>query len=65
MSRKIELVLAALFALFFIFWPTFDVPVAPGLVNESAGCRGLFRYGHWLADWSSPLVVCPRSNTSF
>lgn len=32
MSRKIELVFAAFFALFFIGWLTFDIPVALGFV---------------------------------
>ena len=41
MSRKIELVFAALFALFFIFWLTFDLPVALGLATSRlAGTRG-------------------------
>ena len=34
MSRKVELVFAALFALFFIGWLIFDMPVALGLVNS-------------------------------
>lgn len=34
MSRKIELVFAAFFALFFIGWLTFDIPVALGFVYK-------------------------------
>ena len=52
MSRKIELVFAALFALFFIFWLTFDLPVALGLVNESAG---------WYAREVEPIYLHPPS----
>jgi hypothetical protein len=37
MSRKVELVFAALFALFLIGWLIFDMPVALGLVNKSVG----------------------------
>ena len=33
-SRKIELVFAAFFALFFIGWLTFDIPVALGFVYK-------------------------------
>ena len=52
MSRKIELVFAALFALFFIFWLTFDLPVALGLANESAG---------WYAREVEPVYLHPPS----
>ena len=45
-------VFAALFALFFIFWLTFDLPVALGLVNESAG---------WYAREVEPIYLHPPS----
>ena len=52
MRRKVELLFAALFALFFIFWLFFDVPVALGLVNESAG---------WYAREVEPIYRHPPS----
>lgn len=52
MSRKVELVFAALFALFFIGWLIFDMPVALGLVNKSAG---------WYAREIDPIFLHPPS----
>ena len=52
MSRKVELVFAALFALFFIGWLTFDIPVALGLVNKSTG---------WYAREIDPIFLHPPS----
>ena len=52
MSRKAELVFAALFALFFIGWLTFDMPVALGLVNKSTG---------WYAREIDPIFLHPPS----
>ena len=37
MSRKLELVFAVFFALFFAGWLVFDMPAALGLIDESAG----------------------------
>ena len=39
MSRKVELLFAALFALFFIGWLIFDMPVALGLVPFASNRR--------------------------
>jgi EXPERA (EXPanded EBP superfamily) len=36
MSRKVELLFAALFALFFVLWLNFDMLVPLGVVNKSA-----------------------------
>jgi EXPERA (EXPanded EBP superfamily) len=52
MSRKIELVFAGLFALFFIGWLIFDMPVALGLVNKSVG---------WYAREIDPIFLDPPS----
>jgi len=52
MSRKVELVFAALFALFFIGWLIFDMPVALGLVNKSVG---------WCAREIDPIFLHPPS----
>jgi EXPERA (EXPanded EBP superfamily) len=49
-SRKVELVFAALFALFFIGWLIFDMPVALGLVNKSTG---------WYATEVDPIFLHP------
>jgi hypothetical protein len=47
-SRKIELVFAAFFALFFIGWLTFDIPVALGFVYKGTGWYA-FAYGPFYA----------------
>ena len=52
MSRKVELVFAALFALFFTSWLIFDMPVALGLVNKSTG---------WYAREIDPIFLHPPS----
>ncbi len=52
MSRRIELVFAALFALFFIGWLIFDTPVALGMMNKSAG---------WYAREIDPIFLDPPS----
>ncbi|MGZ3336140.1 MAG: EXPERA domain-containing protein [Isosphaeraceae bacterium] len=52
MNRKVELLFAALFALFFIGWLIFDMPVALGLLNKSAG---------WYARQIDPIFLHPPS----
>lgn len=37
MKRRLDIVFAVFFALFFVGWLAFDLPVAFGLVNKSAG----------------------------
>jgi EXPERA (EXPanded EBP superfamily) len=51
-SRKIDLWFAALFALFFIGWLAFDMPVALGLVHEGTG---------WYAREVDPIFRDPPS----
>jgi hypothetical protein len=51
-SRKIELVFAAFFALFFIGWLTFDIPVALGFVYKGTG---------WYAREIDPIFRDPPS----
>lgn len=51
MSRKIELVFAAFFALFFIGWLTFDIPVALGFVYKGTA---------WYAREIDPIFRDPR-----
>ncbi len=52
MSRKIDLVFAACFAVFFIGWLTFDLPVALGLIYKGTG---------WYAREIDPIFRDPPS----